>query len=279
MTPIMIRTLQEMQSISRHWEPGKKIGFIPTMGYLHEGHISLVKAAEAECDIIVVSIYVNPSQFGPNEDFSKYPRDLEHDLKQLSQCKVDYLFFPSDKEMYPDNYRTWVSVDGLSDVLCGKSRPGHFRGVSTIVLKLINLVHPTYMYMGLKDYQQIVVLEKMISDLHLPTIIRRCPIVRESDGLAMSSRNKYLDADERQRALSLSNSLQVVREYVAAGGSDVREAKGMMQAKIIEAEGRIDYIEIADSKTLQPVERIESGNRALVAVYFGKTRLIDNMEL
>jgi len=268
-----------MLTISRQWENGKKIGFIPTMGYLHEGHISLVRAAERECDIIVVSIYVNPSQFGPNEDFTRYPRDLDHDLSLLSSCRVDYVFTPHDEDMYPKDHKTWIEVEDLSNVLCGKSRPGHFRGVSTVVSKLMNLVKPTYMYMGMKDYQQIVVLEKMITDLHISTVIRRCPIVRETDGLAMSSRNRYLSPDERQRALSLSRSLQAVQRYVSEGRNELEKAKLLIRGMISEAEGRIDYIEIVDSVTLQPVERVSHGNRALVAVYFGKTRLIDNMEL
>jgi pantoate--beta-alanine ligase len=279
MTPIIIRTLPEMLSISRHWEPGKKIGFIPTMGYLHEGHISLVKAAEKECDIIVVSIYVNPSQFGPNEDFSSYPRDLERDLSLLSTCHVTYIFCPSDRDMYPEDYRTWVNVDELSNVLCGKSRPGHFKGVATIVAKLMNLVNPTYLYMGLKDYQQLVILDKMIQDLHIPTVIRRCPIVRESDGLAMSSRNKYLNPDERQRALSLFRSLQAVQTYAASKATNVTNAKKIMRDILNEAKGKIDYVEIVDEKTLEPVDILKHGNRALLAVYFGKTRLIDNMEI
>jgi pantoate--beta-alanine ligase len=279
MSPIIIRTLPEMLAISRHWEPGKKIGFIPTMGYLHEGHISLVKAAEKECDIIIVSIYVNPSQFGPNEDFSSYPRDLERDLSLLSQCKVNYVFCPLDSDMYPKDYHTWINVDELSNVLCGKSRPGHFKGVTTIVAKLMNLVNPTYMYMGLKDYQQLVILDKMITDLHIPTVIRRCPIVREHDGLAMSSRNKYLNPNERQRALYLSKALQEVRNYVDSKGKSLEEAKKIMLKALAKAEGNIDYAEIVDSQTLESVEVPEHGNRALVAVYIGKTRLIDNIEL
>lgn len=279
MIPIIIRTLPEMLAISRNWESGKKIGFIPTMGYLHVGHLSLVKAAEKECDIIVVSIYVNPSQFGPNEDFSSYPRDFERDLSLLSSCRVDYVFCPLDTDIYPKNYQTWVTVDELSNKLCGKSRPNHFKGVTTIVAKLMNLVNPTYMYMGLKDYQQLVVLDKMIKDLHFPTIIRRCPIVREVDGLAMSSRNKYLNPDERQRALALSKSLQAIREYAVRGGNDIVEAKKIMSDILDDAKGRIDYIEIVDGFTLDAVDRLQQSNRALVAVYFGKTRLIDNTEI
>ncbi len=279
MIPIIIRTLPEMLAISRHWKPGKKIGFIPTMGYLHEGHISLIRAAEKECEIIVVSIYVNPSQFAPNEDFSAYPRDLEHDLSLLASCHVNYVFCPLDIDIYPQGFKTWIKVDDLSNVLCGKSRPEHFKGVTTIVAKLMNLVNPSYMYMGLKDYQQIVILEKMITDLDLPTVIKRCPIVRETDGLAMSSRNKYLSSEERQRALSLSKSLQVIHEYAHSGENNIHEAKKIMLDILNRAQGKIDYVEIVDAKTLEPVVTLVHGNRALVAVYFGKTRLIDNIEI
>jgi pantoate--beta-alanine ligase len=268
-----------MQNISRHWETGKTVGFVPTMGFLHAGHLSLVQKAEAECDIVVVSIYVNPSQFGPNEDFSKYPRNLQHDLDVLSAAHVDYVFCPHDQEMYPSGYATWIMVDCLSDMLCGKSRPNHFMGVATIVAKLMNLVQPAYMYMGEKDFQQIVVLEKMINDLHFNTRIRRCPIVREKDGLALSSRNQYLSPAERVQALSLSHGLEAVHHYFSSGGRDVQEAKNLILRKIEAVNGIVDYIEIVDSQTLQNVNQLQSGNRVLLAVYIGKTRLIDNREL
>ena len=257
----------------------KKIGFVPTMGALHKGHLSLVERCHSESDLTVVSIYVNPAQFGPQEDLNHYPRNLEKDIDLLRNYHVDIVFTPDDVQMYPEGYCTWVQVEGLSDILCGASRPGHFRGVATIVLKLMHIVNPKLMFMGMKDYQQIIVLEKMIEDLNLETKIVRCPIVREPDGLAMSSRNSYLTPDERQRATCLIKALKNAQKMVNEGYLDssilISEAENIIK----QSDGRIDYIKIVDGSTLQELPEVRSGSRMMLAVYIGNTRLIDNIEL
>ncbi|TDF72653.1 pantoate--beta-alanine ligase [Candidatus Syntrophosphaera thermopropionivorans] len=256
-----------------------KIGFVPTMGALHKGHLSLVERCHSESDLTVVSIYVNPTQFGPQEDLNHYPRNLEKDIDLLRNYHVDIVFTPDDVQMYPEGYCTWVQVEGLSDILCGASRPGHFRGVATIVLKLMHIVNPKLMFMGMKDYQQIIVLEKMIEDLNLETKIVRCPIVREPDGLAMSSRNSYLTPDERQRATCLIKALKNAQKMVNEGHLDssilISEAENIIK----QSDGRIDYIKIVDGSTLQELPEVRSGSRMMLAVYIGNTRLIDNIEL
>jgi pantoate--beta-alanine ligase len=257
----------------------KKVGFVPTMGALHKGHLSLVERCHSESDLTVVSIYVNPAQFGPQEDLNHYPRNLEKDIDLLRNYHVDIVFTPDDVQMYPEGYCTWVQVEGLSDILCGASRPGHFRGVATIVLKLMHIVNPKLMFMGMKDYQQIIVLEKMIEDLNLETKIVRCPIVREPDGLAMSSRNSYLTPDERQRATCLIKALKNAQQMVNEGHLDssilISEAENIIK----QSDGRIDYIKIVDGSTLQELPEVRSGSRMMLAVYIGNTRLIDNIEL
>ena len=257
----------------------KKIGFVPTMGALHKGHLSLVERCHSESDLTVVSIYVNPTQFGPQEDLNHYPRNLEKDIDLLRNYHVDIVFTPDDVQMYPEGYCTWVQVEGLSDILCGASRPGHFRGVATIVLKLMHIVNPKFMFMGMKDYQQIIVLEKMIEDLNLETKIVRCPIVREPDGLAMSSRNSYLTPDERQRATCLIKALKNAQKMVNEGYLDssilISEAENIIK----QSDGRIDYIKIVDGSTLQELPEVRSSSRMMLAVYIGNTRLIDNIEL
>lgn len=257
----------------------KKIGFVPTMGALHKGHLSLVERCHSESDLTVVSIYVNPAQFGPQEDLNHYPRNLEKDIDLLRNYHVDIVFTPDDVQMYPEGYCTWVQVEGLSDILCGASRPGHFRGVATIVLKLMHIVNPKFMFMGMKDYQQIIVLEKMIEDLNLETKIVRCPIVREPDGLAMSSRNSYLTPDERQRATCLIKALKNAQKMVNEGYLEssilISEAENIIK----QSDGRIDYIKIVDGSTLQELPEVRSGSRMMLAVYIGNTRLIDNIEL
>jgi len=257
----------------------KKVGFVPTMGALHKGHLSLVERCHSESDLTVVSIYVNPAQFGPQEDLNHYPRNLEKDIDLLRNYHVDIVFTPDDVQMYPEGYCTWVQVEGLSDILCGASRPGHFRGVATIVLKLMHIVNPKLMFMGMKDYQQIIVLEKMIEDLNLETKIVRCPIVREPDGLAMSSRNSYLTPDERQRATCLIKALKNAQKMVNEGYLDssilISEAENIIK----QSDGRIDYIKIVDGSTLQELPEVRSGSRMMLAVYIGNTRLIDNIEL
>ena len=256
---------------------GKTIGFVPTMGYLHEGHLSLVRESRKSADVTVVSIFVNPLQFGPQEDFRRYPRDPERDAALLEKEGVDILFLPENREMYPEGYLTSVEVAGLQDKLCGRSRPGHFRGVATVVLKLFNIVRPDYAFFGQKDAQQVVILQKMVQDLNADMEIRAMPIIREPDGLAMSSRNAYLSAEERRAALVLSSSLGEARRMFENGeraAGPIRER--LSSAIAAESLARIDYVEIVDPSSLEPVERIDGEALVALAVYIGKTRLIDN---
>lgn len=273
----LINTLAEMQAL-KHPE-GFKIGFVPTMGYLHEGHLSLVDASKKDCDLTIVSIFVNPAQFGENEDLDSYPRDMERDLALLKARGVDYVFFPDARMMYPNGYRTWVEVEGLSDILCGASRKGHFRGVCTVVLKLVNIVKPHFMYMGDKDYQQQSILRIMLKDLNLETTIVGCPIVREQDGLAKSSRNVYLDPNNRQIALCLYRALIQAQQEVRSGIL-VAETLAEHAAALIESTGaRVDYVKIIDSRDLSFPNEVNEHSRMVIAAYVGKTRLIDNMLL
>jgi len=256
---------------------GRTIGFVPTMGYLHEGHLSLVRECRKSADVSVVSIFVNPLQFGPREDFRRYPRDPERDASVLEKEGVDILFFPSDREMYPEGYRTSVEVAGLQEKLCGRSRPGHFKGVVTVVLKLFNIVRPDWAFFGQKDAQQVVVLRKMAEDLNMDVEIRAMPTVREPDGLAMSSRNSYLTAEERRAALVLFRSLEEARRMFGEG----ERAAGWIRDRLLtsiasEPLAELDYAEVVDPDSLEPVERIEGEALVALAVYVGKTRLIDN---
>ena len=273
------KTIKEMQAEVSKRDRNKTLGFAPTMGALHEGHLSLVRLSKSNCDLSAVSIYVNPSQFGPQEDFGRYPRNLERDLALLADNGADYVFLPDNEQMYPAGYKTWVEVEGLSSILCGNSRPGHFRGVATIVLKLVQIVKPDLMFMGMKDFQQVVVLETMLRDLNSDTQIFRCPIVRESDGLAMSSRNMYLSPEERAKALCLSQTLDMGRQMVASGKKRAEEVILAAEDKINAAGGRIDYISLVNGSTLQPEDVIDQDTRMLLAVYIGNTRLIDNCSL
>ena len=273
------KTIKEMQAEVSRRDRNKTLGFVPTMGALHEGHLSLVRLSKSNCDLSAVSIYVNPSQFGPQEDFGRYPRNLERDLALLADNGADYVFLPDNEQMYPAGYKTWVEVEGLSSILCGNSRPGHFRGVATIVLKLVQIVKPDLMFMGMKDFQQVVVLETMLRDLNSDTQIFRCPIVRESDGLAMSSRNMYLSPEERAKALCLSQTLDMGRQMVASGKKRAEEVILAAEDKINAAGGRIDYISLVNGSTLQPQDVIDQDTRMLLAVYIGNTRLIDNCSL
>ncbi|MGC9361479.1 MAG: pantoate--beta-alanine ligase [Candidatus Syntrophosphaera sp.] len=257
----------------------RQLGLVPTMGYFHKGHLSLVEKSKALCDKTGVSIFVNPAQFGPNEDLATYPRDIGRDLEMLEDYEVDYVFIPDNSEMYSPDHKTWVEVSDLSGVLCGASRPGHFRGVATIVLKLVNIIKPDTLFMGLKDFQQIIVLERMLKDLNLETTIERCPIIREKDGLAMSSRNKYLSEDERKRALCLQDSITLAKKMVNNGVTDAREIVTSAKKTISDAGGRIDYVSIVDADTLQELEKVTTNSRMLVAAFIGNTRLIDNSEL
>lgn len=273
----IINTLQEMQSIS--YPQGQSVGFVPTMGYLHEGHLSLVARSNQECDLTVVSIYVNPAQFGPNEDLSSYPRNLQRDLDLLSSFKVDYVFIPDDAMMYPKGYLTWVEVEQISNILCGASRPGHFKGVATIVLKLINLVRPTRMYMGEKDYQQVKLLTKMAADLNLSLKIVPCPIVRESDGLALSSRNVYLSPEQRIQARSLNQAWKQAQASVQTGITSSAVLISDATQLLLNDGARLDYVKIVHSDTLEDQSLVTSESRMLIAAYIGNTRLIDNCPL
>jgi len=258
----------------------KRLGLVPTMGALHEGHLSLVRAAKAQCDAAAVSIFVNPAQFGPTEDLSKYPRQFDRDCQLLEKEGVEILFVPPVEEIYPHGAVTWVLVEGLSEKLDGRSRPGHFRGVTTIVAKLFHILEPDTAFFGQKDAAQLAVIRRMVQDLNFPVEIVACPIVREPDGLAMSSRNAYLNREERIRALVLQRSLQKARQQLQAG--ERSSAKLISAAKeVIASEPQVvlDYFEIVDPDTLDSVERISQKTLVAVAAYVGSTRLIDNLVL
>jgi len=246
---------------------------------LHKGHLSLVKASQKENKITVVSIYVNPAQFGPKEDLSDYPRDLERDIDLLSDLNVNYVFFPSTKEMYSENYRTWVNVEKITGILCGKSRPSHFKGVTTIVAKLLNIVKPDKIYLGEKDFQQLMVLTTMVRDLNMPAKVIGCPIIREADGLAMSSRNKYLNSENRKRALCLYESLQLAQKMFSEGETDAEVIRSIMKNLIQQQHGLVDYIEFIDPGSLGVINKLYKGCRLAVAVKISNTRLIDNCKI
>lgn len=259
---------------------GQRLGLVPTMGALHEGHLSLVRAAKAQCDAVAVSIFVNPTQFGPAEDLSKYPRQFERDCQLLERERVDILFAPPVEEVYPGGEVTWVLVEGLSEKLDGRSRPGHFRGVTTIVSKLFHILEPEAAFFGQKDAAQLAVIRRMALDLNFPVEIVACPIVREADGLAMSSRNAYLNREERSRALVLPHSLQRAQQEFQAG--ERIAAKLISAAKEVfasEPQVVLDYFEIVDPDTLDLIERISQKTLVAVAAYVGSTRLIDNVVL
>lgn len=256
----------------------KIIGFVPTMGALHAGHVSLIKAATRQTDFIVVSIFVNPTQFGPAEDFTKYPRPLEQDLKICRKHEVDLVFAPSVEQMYPTQNLTWVNVEKLSELLCGKFRPGHFRGVATVCAKLFNIVMPDVAFFGQKDAQQAAIIKRMVADLNMPLRIVVCPTVREADGLAMSSRNRYLAARQRKDAVLVYRSLQKCEEMVAHGVRDTGRITTAMHKILREIpSARVQYVSIVDADTLKAVEPISGRVLAAVAVKVGSTRLIDNV--
>ena len=258
----------------------RRVGLVPTMGALHEGHLSLVRAARAQCDVVAVSIFVNPTQFGPAEDLSKYPRQFERDCRLLEQEGVDILFAPSIEEMYPQGAISWVVVEGLSEKLDGRSRPGHFRGVTTVVAKLFHVIEPDAVYFGQKDAAQLAVIRRMVRDLDFPVEIVACPIVREADGLAMSSRNAYLNREERQRALVLQRSLQESqRQFQAGERSAARLISAAKEVFLSEPQVRLDYFEVVDPEMLDPVEHISGRTLVAVAAFVGTTRLIDNVVL
>jgi pantoate--beta-alanine ligase len=268
----------EMKAIIRELKSqNKAVGFVPTMGYLHEGHLSLVRESRKRLDCTVVSIFVNPTQFGPKEDFKQYPRDFERDRALLEQEGVDYVFYPDAEEMYPEGYKTYVEVHDLQDRLCGRSRPGHFRGVCTVVLKLFQIINPDVAFFGQKDAQQTIILKKMVRDLDLDVKIEVGPTIRADDGLALSSRNSYLNPEERRAALILFKSLEEAKRMVEKGERVADQILKRMR-EMIEKEplARIDYIEIVNLDDLAPLSVIKKEALIALAVYLGKTRLIDN---
>lgn len=273
----IVSTIQEVREQVAQWKKeGKSVGFVPTMGYLHEGHMSLIDAA-SENDKVVVSIFVNPMQFGPNEDLASYPRDLDHDAKMCQEHGVDLIFHPTPEEMYGDSFYSYVDMNVLTDELCGLSRPVHFRGVCTVVTKLFNIVRPDKAYFGQKDAQQLAIIKRMVKDLNMPLEIVGCPIIREEDGLAKSSRNTYLSDEERKAALVLSRSIALGKKMVEEGEKGSKKVVDAMTAEIQkEPLAKIDYVKIVSLETMQQVETIEGGILTAIAVYIGKTRLIDN---
>ena len=268
--------MQEAARLAR--AENKIVGLVPTMGALHAGHMALVERARRECSQVVTSIFVNPTQFGPKEDLAKYPRTFEADSQRLAEAGVNAIFAPQPADVYPPGFRTYVNVEGLSDRLEGRSRPGHFRGVATVVLKLFEICQPTYAYFGRKDAQQVRIISQMVRDLNVDVEIVLCPIVREHDGLALSSRNAYLSADERKAALVLSRALTAARDELGSGTRDALALQTSMQ-KIFAGEPRaaLDYAEIVDADTFEPVTRIARPCYVLLAAFLGKTRLIDNL--
>lgn len=260
---------------------GQSVGLVPTMGYLHEGHLGLVRRAREENDVVVVSIFVNPVQFGPKEDLTSYPRDFERDSALLEAAGVDYIFSPETEDMYPDGYATYVDVEGsLTGRLCGESRPGHFRGVATVVSKLFQIVKPDRAYFGLKDAQQVAVIRRLVEDLNFDLEIVPCPIVREADGLALSSRNVFLSTDERQEALALSQSLFMAKAMIEQGERKASTLLAAIRVKLSTAPSAvIDYIEIVNAETLKPIDHLSGNVLIALAVKVGKPRLIDNLQI
>lgn len=273
----LIKSIPEMQKLSADWT--SSVGFVPTMGYLHQGHISLVHEAVKHHETVVVSIFVNPTQFGPNEDLETYPRNMERDLDLLQENDVDYVYFPNKEDMYPHDFKTLVNTEFITQILCGRSRPNHFRGVTTVLTKLLNIVRPDAMYMGEKDFQQLAVTRQMAKDLNFTTKVIGCPIVREADGLAMSSRNSYLTASGRQDALCLYQAMQHARATVESGVTDFKTIRAEMRKIILAHNGVIDYIELVDSNSLHHLDVVRPGCRLLLAVKIEDTRLIDNIAL
>ena len=271
------KTVEETRKQIKAWKKeGKTVGLVPTMGFLHEGHASLIKKCREQNDIVVVSDFVNPTQFGPTEDLEAYPRDFERDSRLCESLGADLIFCPEPSEMYHDPH-AFVSIDTLSETLCGKTRPIHFKGVCTVVSKLFHIVAPDKAYFGQKDAQQLAIIRKMVEDLNFDIEIVGCPIIREEDGLARSSRNTYLSPEERKAALVLSRSIFLGKKMVEQGEKDCRKIKEAMTAEIEkEPLAKIDYVKIVDLSTMQQVETTEHGVLAAIAVYIGKTRLIDN---
>lgn len=274
----IVTTIEELRSIVKWWRgEGHSVGLVPTMGYLHEGHKSLIEKAVSENGRVVVSDFVNPTQFGANEDLSTYPRDIDRDAALCEAAGADVIFHPAPEEMYVPDSCTFVDMDRLTKGLCGKTRPTHFCGVCTVVSKLFNIVTPDRAYFGQKDAQQLAVIRRMVRDLNFNIVIVGCPIVREQDGLAMSSRNTYLSEKERKAALVLHKSLTVGEEMLHAGEKDAEKVKAAILKQIrTEPLARVDYVELVDAENLEPVKKIDGPILAALAVYIGKTRLIDN---
>lgn len=278
----IVKTVEELRAIVKQAKrEGKSVGFVPTMGYLHEGHLSLMRQCKKENQLNVASVFVNPTQFGPNEDLDAYPRDFDRDVQLMESVGMDIAFFPEVDEMYPEGASTFVDVEGtITKRLCGASREGHFKGVTTIVSKLFHIVAPDKAYFGQKDAQQVAVIEKMVRDLNFDVQIIPCPIVREEDGLALSSRNVYLSDQERQDALILSKTLFEARDRILKGEKDARKLKAYIYENISAVETtHIDYVEVVSAHTLEEIECIEGDILMAVAVWVGKPRLIDNVRL
>ena len=274
----IVSTVNDVRSTVKEWKKnGLKVGLVPTMGFLHEGHLSLIKKAVAENDKVVVSVFVNPTQFGPNEDFEAYPRDLNKDAALCEEAGADLIFHPEPEEMYPDGFCSSVNMTGLTDALCGKSRPIHFQGVCTVVSKLFNIAAPDNAYFGEKDAQQLAIIKRMVKDLNFDIKITGCPIIREEDGLAKSSRNTYLNPEERQAALVLSKAVKCGRSLVEGGEKHsaviLKEMKSIIENEPL---ARIDYVEIVDMNTMKNIDKVKGDVLCAMAVYIGKTRLIDN---
>ncbi|WP_409069278.1 pantoate--beta-alanine ligase [Clostridium sp. FAM 1755] len=274
----IVHTIKDVKEVIKKWkDKNLSIGYVPTMGYLHEGHASLIKKAREENDKVIVSIFVNPIQFGPNEDYSTYPRDLTKDSDLCEEIGSDLIFSPEASEMYPSKIYSHVDVDTLTEKLCGEKRPGHFQGVCTVLTKFFNILSPTKAYFGEKDAQQLAVVKKMVEDLNFPVEIIGCPIVRESDGLAKSSRNTYLNTEERKSSLILNKSLKEALKSLESEERNLNNIKNIIIDTLNkETLAKIDYVSIVDSNTLQPVEKLHSSILIAIAVYIGKTRLIDN---
>ena len=274
----IVESIKDVRATVKEWKAkGLKVGFVPTMGYLHEGHRSLMEEARKHNDKVVVSIFVNPMQFGPTEDLESYPRDLEKDAKLCEGVGVDLIFHPEPEEMYEKGFCSYVDMNGLTTELCGKTRPTHFRGVQTVVLKLFNIVKPDNAYFGQKDAQQLAVIKRMVADLNVDVKITGCPIIREEDGLAKSSRNTYLNAEERQAALILSKSLAIGKKLIEQGEKNAAVIKKAIADNIAtEPLAKIDYVDVVDFATITPVDTIGESVLVAIAVYIGKTRLIDN---
>jgi pantoate--beta-alanine ligase len=274
----IVHTVKDVRDIVRQWKKeGLSVGFVPTMGYLHEGHAYLVESAAKENDKVVVSIFVNPIQFGPSEDFEKYPRDLERDSEIVEEAGGHLIFNPSKEEMYVEDFSTFVDMSGLTEGLCGAKRPGHFRGVCTVVAKLFNIVLPDKAYFGEKDAQQLAVIKRMVRDLDMPLEVVPCKIIREEDGLAKSSRNTYLNPEERKASLVLSRSLTQAKAAVSQGERNVEKVKEIILKELAsEPLAKIDYVDVVDSLSLKEIEIIKNEILVAIAVFIGKTRLIDN---